>query len=37
VSWISPIGPLKFSLAKAVRYKSTDKLQRFQFTVGAGF
>ncbi len=37
LSWISPIGPLKFSLAKAVRYQSTDKLQRFQFTVGTAF
>jgi outer membrane protein insertion porin family len=37
VSWISPIGPLKFSIAKPIRDKSTDKLQSFQFTVGAGF
>ena len=37
VSWISPIGPLKFSLAKAVRSKQTDKLQSFQFTVGTAF
>jgi outer membrane protein insertion porin family len=37
VSWISPIGPLKFSIAKPIRDKTTDKLQSFQFTVGAGF
>ena len=37
VSWISPIGPLKFSLARAVRSKPTDKLQTFQFTVGTAF
>ena len=37
VSWISPIGPLKFSIAKPIRHQPTDKLQTFQFTVGAGF
>ncbi|OIQ75176.1 outer membrane protein assembly factor BamA precursor [mine drainage metagenome] len=37
VSWISPIGPLKFSLAKAIRSQPTDKLQGFQFTVGTAF
>lgn len=37
LSWISPIGPLKFSIAKPIRDKSTDKLQSFQFTVGTAF
>ncbi len=37
VSWISPIGPLKFSLAKPVRSRPGDLTQTFQFTVGTAF
>ncbi|MBW4047285.1 MAG: outer membrane protein assembly factor BamA [Proteobacteria bacterium] len=37
VSWISPIGPLKFSIAKPIRSQPSDKLQSFQFTVGTAF
>ena len=37
VSWISPIGPLKFSLAKPVRTRPGDQTQTFQFTVGTAF
>ena len=37
LSWISPIGPLKFSIARPLRDKPTDKLQAFQFTVGTAF
>ncbi|OZB65455.1 MAG: outer membrane protein assembly factor BamA [Thiomonas sp. 13-66-29] len=37
VSWISPIGPLKFSIAKPIRSQPGDKLQAFQFTVGTAF
>jgi outer membrane protein insertion porin family len=37
VSWLSPIGPLKFSLGKALNAKENDKLQTLQFTIGTGF
>ena len=35
--WTSPMGPLKFSLAKALNSKSDDKLQTFQFQMGSTF
>lgn len=37
VSWITPVGPLTFSIAQPISYQSDDKLQTFQFTLGAGF
>jgi outer membrane protein insertion porin family len=37
LSWSSPVGPLRFSLAYPVRKKEGDKLQRFQFQVGTAF
>ena len=37
VAWISPLGPLKFSLAFPLNEKEGDKTQRFQFQIGTGF
>ena len=37
VSWFSPVGPLKFSLAKPIRQKPDDKVERFQFLLGRVF
>ena len=37
VSWISPMGPLKVSLAKAINKKKGDRLQPFQFIFGQQF
>lgn len=37
VSWISPMGPLKVSLAKAINKKPGDRLQPFQFIFGQQF
>ncbi len=37
LSWNSPMGPLRFALAKPLNTKSTDKLQRFQFQLGNTF
>ena len=37
VAWISPLGPLKFSIAFPISDKPEDKTQRFQFQIGTGF
>lgn len=37
VAWISPLGPLKFSIAAPLNDKETDDVQRFQFQIGTGF
>jgi outer membrane protein insertion porin family len=37
IAWISPMGPMKFSYGYPLNSKPTDKVQRFQFTIGAGF
>ncbi|MBL79623.1 MAG: outer membrane protein assembly factor BamA [Nitrosomonadaceae bacterium] len=37
VSWVSPMGPLKVSLAKALNKKEGDRLQPFQFVFGNQF
>jgi outer membrane protein insertion porin family len=36
-TWISPFGPLKFSIAKALNSEKNDKLQVFQFQFGQAF
>jgi outer membrane protein insertion porin family len=35
--WLSPIGPLTFSLAKALNAKPVDNTEIFQFSLGAVF
>ncbi len=37
VTWISPVGPLKFSYAVPINKQPVDKLQKFQFTLGSVF
>ncbi len=37
VSWVSPFGPLRISIAQPLNDKSTDKVQRLQFTFGTNF
>jgi outer membrane protein insertion porin family len=37
LSWASPVGPLKFSLASPISKKPDDKLQRLQFQLGTTF
>jgi outer membrane protein insertion porin family len=35
--WVSPLGPLKISLAFPIRKQPDDRLQKFQFTIGGVF
>ena len=35
--WISPLGPLKFSLAQPLNKQENDSIQRFQFQMGQTF
>jgi outer membrane protein insertion porin family len=37
LTWISPVGPLKFSYGLPIDKQNVDKLQRFQFTLGTVF
>ena len=37
LSWISPLGPLKFSYGIALNKKPEDRLQKFQFQIGTAF
>ncbi len=37
LTWLSPMGPLKFSYAYPLNKKKEDKLQRFQFQLGTTF
>ena len=36
-TWVSPVGPLKFSYAWPIDKQPLDKIQRFQFTLGSIF
>ncbi|HEX7455198.1 MAG TPA: outer membrane protein assembly factor BamA [Gallionella sp.] len=37
VTWLSPMGPLKFSFGLPLNKQPVDMLQRFQFTLGSMF
>ncbi len=37
LSWISPIGPLRFAYSKPIRSFSGDKIQKVQFQIGTSF
>lgn len=36
-TWISPMGPLKFSYAVPIRREPVDKIQKLQFSMGSAF
>ncbi len=37
LSWISPMGPLRFSYAAPIRQQTGDKIQKLQFQIGTSF
>ncbi|MGH8821826.1 MAG: outer membrane protein assembly factor BamA [Rhodoferax sp.] len=37
LSWISPLGPLKFAIAEPIRKFAGDKIQKLQFQIGTSF
>jgi outer membrane protein insertion porin family len=37
LSWLSPIGPLRFALAQPIRKFAGDRIQRLQFQIGTSF
>src|SRR3989338_3529939 len=37
LTWISPMGPMKFSYAAPLNKQAADRLQKFQFTLGSMF
>lgn len=37
ISWISPLGPLRFAIANPVRKFAGDRIQKLQFQIGSSF
>ncbi len=37
LSWVSPIGPLKFSYGRPIKSKSNDRISPIQFQIGTAF
>ncbi len=37
LSWVSPVGPLRFAMAKPIRKFDGDRMQSFQFQIGTSF
>lgn len=37
LSWISPMGPLRFSYGLPIRQRADDKIQKLQFQIGTSF
>ncbi len=37
LSWISPVGPLRFAIANPLRKRVGDRIERFQFQIGTSF
>ena len=37
LDWLTPVGPLSFSLSKPITKKSTDKTESFRFNLGTTF
>ena len=37
ISWVSPMGPLRFAIANPVRTQAGDRIQKLQFQIGTSF
>ena len=37
LAWLSPLGPMRFSFAQPIGNKPSDRIERFQFTLGTTF
>ena len=37
MDWLTPVGPLSFSLTQPITHKSTDKTETFRFNLGTTF
>ena len=37
LSWLSPMGPLRFSYGIPVQQRANDKIQKLQFQIGTSF
>ena len=37
LDWLTPVGPLSFSLTQPISKKSTDKTETFRFNLGTTF
>ena len=37
LSWVSPVGPLRFAIANPIRKQAGDRIQRLQFQIGTAF
>ena len=37
LSWVSPVGPLRFAWAKPIKKFDSDRMQSFQFQIGTAF
>lgn len=37
LTWLSPLGPMKFSFARPMKRQDRDQIQRFQFQLGTTF
>jgi len=37
IDWLTPVGPLTFTLAEAISKSDTDKTESFRFNIGTSF
>jgi outer membrane protein insertion porin family len=37
ISWVSPMGPLRFAIANPLRHLEGDRIQKLQFQIGTSF
>jgi outer membrane protein insertion porin family len=37
ISWVSPMGPLRFAIANPIKHLEGDRIQKLQFQIGTSF